>query len=39
MPTGGSTRDELVAEGPDILLDDLSDPSPLLQVLNEALAA
>jgi phosphoglycolate phosphatase len=39
MPTGGSTRDELAAEGPDILLDDLSHSAPLLRVLNEALAA
>jgi phosphoglycolate phosphatase len=39
IPTGGSTRDELAAEGPDILLDDLSDSAPLLRVLDEALAA
>ncbi len=39
MPTGGSTREELVAEKPDILLDDLSQSGPLLQVLDEARAA
>lgn len=39
LPTGGSTRDELAAEGPDILLDDLSNSAPLLRVLDEALAA
>lgn len=39
MPTGGSTYDELAAEGPDILLNDLSDSSRLLAVLSEALAA
>ena len=39
MPTGGSTREELAAEGPDILLDDLSDAAPLLRVLREARAA
>ena len=39
IPTGGSTRDELAAEGPDILLNDLSDSAPLLRVLDEALAA
>ncbi len=39
MPTGGSTYDELAAEGPDLLLADLSDSAPLLQVLREARAA
>ena len=39
VPTGGSTRDELAAEGPDILLEDLSQAAPLLQVLHEARAA
>jgi phosphoglycolate phosphatase len=39
MPTGGSTRDELAAERPDILLDDLSDSASLLAVLHAARAA
>ncbi len=39
MPTGGSTYDELAAEGPDMLLHDLSDSSRLLEVLREARAA
>jgi phosphoglycolate phosphatase len=39
VPTGGSTREELLAEGPDILLDDLTEAGPLLQVLHEARAA
>lgn len=39
VPTGGSTREELLAEGPDIFLEDLSQAGPLLQVLHEARAA
>jgi phosphoglycolate phosphatase-like HAD superfamily hydrolase len=39
MPTGGSTREELAAERPDILVDDLSDAAALLAVLHEARAA
>jgi phosphoglycolate phosphatase len=39
LPTGGSTREELAAEGPDLLLDDLSDARPLLQVLQQSLVA
>jgi phosphoglycolate phosphatase-like HAD superfamily hydrolase len=39
VPTGGATKAELAAEGPDILVDDLSDPSRLLEVLREARAA
>ncbi len=39
LPTGGSTRDELTSEGPDLLLDDLSDSHPLLQALEQARVA
>jgi phosphoglycolate phosphatase-like HAD superfamily hydrolase len=35
-PTGGSSRDELAAAAPDILLDDLSDPRRLLQLVHAA---
>lgn len=39
VPTGGATKDELAAEGPDILVDDLTDAARLLEVLREARAA
>ena len=39
VPTGGATKDELAAAGPDILVDDLSDAGRLLEVLREARAA
>lgn len=37
VPTGGATREELAACGPDLLLDDLSDARPLLAEIERAL--
>ena len=39
VPTGGATREELAACGPDLLLDDLSDARPLLAEIERALRA
>lgn len=39
IPTGGTPREELAAERPDILLDDLSDATAILRILREAQAA
>ena len=39
VPTGGTTRAALAVEKPDLLLDDLSDARPLLEVLERATAA
>jgi phosphoglycolate phosphatase-like HAD superfamily hydrolase len=37
VPTGGATRDALAAAKPDLLLDDLSDSQPLLELVLRAM--
>jgi phosphoglycolate phosphatase-like HAD superfamily hydrolase len=39
VPTGGSSRDALAAESPDLLLDNLADAGPLLKILEQSAAA